>query len=472
MLGIFSFASGIGSHFVLGGLPLNDRLIEFQRVGERMLVLEKNSRFASPDGSTWEKAQNLTFGSSVWPTSRSRASTIRPRRWLVDFGQFPGERRFRLADGAGYSLSSTPGAPRVDPVRQGALADASVKDSAGTSIEALLTYSPNSRNQLLMEGVSDERYIPIKVHYSFSKLPEVPMQPRHADDRVGYFLTARKDFGNDEAENFWSRYVNRWRLEKKDPTATLSEPVKPITYYIDPTVPEKYRPWVKEGVEKWQKAFEAAGFKNAIRGRGRSVGFELGHPRTCATARSAGPSTTPSFGGVGALAPDPRTGEILDADILFEASMLQNYRNAYRRYSGPEEMAAEILPATRMAMGPQHVPMELRCNAQQGVADGGALMHAGLLADGSLPPGSPVPDAYMHDAVVWVTMHEVGHTLGLPTPSAAARRRRTTAQRQGLDRRARDVHVGDGVPDAQHLRSTAPSRATTTRPARAQATCG
>jgi len=102
------------------------------------------------------------------------------------------------------------------------------------------------------------------MHYSMVLLPEKPMQPRLFDERVGYFSTGRIDYSADEHRAPRVRYITRWRLEKKDPSAALSEPVKPITYDIDPATPKKWIPYLKAGVESWQPAFEAAGFKNAV----------------------------------------------------------------------------------------------------------------------------------------------------------------------------------------------------------------
>ena len=413
VLGIFSFARGIGSNFVLGGLPLNDRLLEFRRVGERILVMERNPRFVSPPGGPWEKARGLSYGESVLASLKIESVHDTTRAVLVEFGQFLVSDLSDLAERLGGALS-TPTGPRSIRFDKDRSALTSVKVfPENMEFEALLTYSPNSRTGLSLDGVPDERFIPITVHYSFSKLPDVPMQPRLADDRVGYFLTAKKDFGRDQAENFWVRFVNRWRLEKKDSNAALSEPVKPIVFYIDHTVPKEYRAWVKEGVEKWQKAFEAAGFRNAIVAKDAPEDSSWDAEDVRYSTLRWITSTQPSFGAIGPSRVDPRTGEILDADILFEASMLQSFRNAYRRYSGPDAIGAEVLPSTRMEQWPAHIPLERRCEAQQGVADGGALLHVALLMDGALAPGSPVPDSYMHDAVVWVTMHEVGHTLGL-----------------------------------------------------------
>ena len=102
------------------------------------------------------------------------------------------------------------------------------------------------------------------MHYSMVKLPEKPMMPRLFDERVGYFTIRQTDYGVDEQRAPQRTYITRWRLEKKDPNAVISEPVKPIVYYVDPATPTKWVSWIKKGIEDWQPAFEAAGFKNAI----------------------------------------------------------------------------------------------------------------------------------------------------------------------------------------------------------------
>ena len=327
---------------------------------------------------------------------------------LVDFAPFLVSDVTDLAEGLKGAIDKP---TRFDKERS---ALTSVKNfPENLEVEALLTYSPNDRTNLNLDGVPDERFIPITVHYSFSTLPAAPMTPRLADDRVGNFITVKKDFSHDDRESFWVRYVERWRLEKKDPSAAVSEPVKPIVFYLDRTIPKEYRPFVKEGVEKWQRAFEAAGFKNAI------IAKEAPDDSTWdaedvrySTIRWI-TSTTPSFGAIGPSRVDPRTGEILDADILFEASFIQSFRNGYRRFAGPEALASEIMPETRMQKWPNWVPLDQRCEAQMGAADGASLMHMALLMDGALDPGSPVPMEYLRQAIVWSTMHEVGHSLGL-----------------------------------------------------------
>ena len=410
VLGIFSLASGIGSNFLLGGLPLNDRLLEFHRSGDRVLVMEMNTSFEAPEGSPIAKARDLSYGNSVIASLKIESVNDSSKALLVDLAGFVVSDVSDLTERIRQSLPNNR-SMRFDKERS---AVSSVKNfPQNTEIEALLTYSPNDRQGYGLDGVSDDRYVPITVHYSFSKLPEKPMMPRYADDRVGYFLIAQKDFGRDDKEHFWVRYARRWRLEKKDPSAALSDPVTPITFYIDRTVPTAYRGYVKQGVEAWQKAFEAAGFTHAIVAKDPPDDPTWDPEDVRYSTIRWITSHQPSFGAIGPSRSDPRTGELLDADILFEASMIQNFRNAYRRYSGPDAMAQEVLPSTRTEAAPSWLPLEMRCAAQQGVADGGALLHLALLADGSLPPGSPVPEEYMGQAIVWVTMHEVGHTLGL-----------------------------------------------------------
>ena len=104
----------------------------------------------------------------------------------------------------------------------------------------------------------------IVLHYSMVKLPENPMMPRLFDERVGYFTVRQMDYGIDEQRAPHRTYITRYRLEKKNPGAALSEPVKPIVYYIDPATPTKWVSWIKRGIEDWQPAFETAGFSRAI----------------------------------------------------------------------------------------------------------------------------------------------------------------------------------------------------------------
>jgi hypothetical protein len=208
----------------------------------------------------------------------------------------------------------------------------------------------------------------VVMHYSMVQLPEKPMQPRLFDERVGYFTAQTTDYGLDVHKAKEIQYITRWRLEKKDPKAAISEPVKPIVYYIDPATPMKWRPWLKKGIEDWQPAFEAAGFTHAIVAKDPPAP-EQDPDWSPEDARYSVvrwlPSTTENA--VGPHIHDPRSGEILVADIQFYHNVMNLVRDWYFTQAGPNDPRAKTLP---------------------------------------------LPDDLMGRLLEYVVAHEVGHTLG------------------------------------------------------------
>ena len=210
----------------------------------------------------------------------------------------------------------------------------------------------------------------VLMSYSMVLLPEKPMQPRLHDERVGFFSLMQRDFGVDEHRAPERRYITRWRLEKKDPAAAVSEPVKPIVYYIDPATPAKWVPYIKRGVEDWQGAFEAAGFRTAIVARDAPAPAE--DPEwSPEDARYSVIRWLPSTieNAQGPHIRDPRSGEILESDILMYHNVMNLLTHWYFVQAGPLDPRAKTLP---------------------------------------------LPDPLMGELVRYVVAHEVGHTLGLP----------------------------------------------------------
>ena len=208
----------------------------------------------------------------------------------------------------------------------------------------------------------------VVMHYSMVLLPEKPMQARLFDERVGYFSTSKIDYSVDEHRAPQRRFITRWRLEKRDPNAALSEPVKPITYYIDPATPKKWVPYLKAGVESWQAAFEAAGFKNAVIAK-EAPTAEQDPDWSPEDARYSVIRWLPSTieNASGPHVHDPRSGEILETDIQFYHNVMNLARNWYFVQAGALDPRAQKLP---------------------------------------------LPDDLMGKLVQYVAAHEVGHTLG------------------------------------------------------------
>jgi hypothetical protein len=245
-----------------------------------------------------------------------------------------------------------------------------------TNIEAkvLMTYRPRGPAGaagplgLPQLGEPESGGITAMLHHSMIELPAQPMKPRRYDDRVGFFNVSFEDYGSPKQEVERVSYINRWRLEKKDPKAAVSEPKKPIVFYIGREVPAKWRPWLKKGIEAWQPAFEKAGFKNAILAKD-PPSLREDPDWDAEDARYSSIRWLPSTieNAMGPHVHDPRTGEILEADILFYHNILKLVRDWYFVQTSPNDPKAQSLP---------------------------------------------LPDDLMGELVAMVTSHEVGHTLG------------------------------------------------------------
>ncbi len=246
-----------------------------------------------------------------------------------------------------------------------------------TNIEAQATHTytrnptpaglPGPQNPFAAAGMSPGSAT-VVLHHSMVKLPENPMMPRLFDERVGYFSVSNLDFSRPEHRSQERRYITRWRLEKKDPNAAISEPVKPIVYYIDRATPAWLVPFTKRGVEKWQKAFEAAGFKNAIIAKMQPSEKEDPefHPEDARYSVIRWlPSTIENASGPHVN--DPRTGEILESDIQMYHNIMNLQRSWYFTQVGPLDPRAQKFP---------------------------------------------MPNDLMGELVEYVVAHEVGHTLG------------------------------------------------------------
>lgn len=409
----FEISQGVGAAGLFGGTMLDifeGAIVALERHGDRVFLVRRPHRYVAPEGSAVARAVDLSYTPSVLESARiesireDSAVVININDWILSDLSAVGER----VNGA-VSRPGQQGRATFD--RQRSYIESVKAFPDNLNLRARLTFRPSSPAPL--RTVPDSRYISLGIHYSFARLPERPMAPRAADDRVGFFITAHKDFSKDDGDAFFVRYVNRWRLEPKPGVAAsggLVEPAKPIVYYLDHNIPEQYRPYVKAGVEAWNRAYEAAGWKNAIRAELLPEGADPEDLRYPTIRWNT--SDQPGYGAIGPSIVDPRTGEILDADILIEANMVMGFKRDWRTKVSPGQAIEEMLTASPQELAFAEAGGEV-ASLGAALSAQGALLRALLAARGDIGPNDPVPMEYVGQAIKWVTMHEVGHTLGL-----------------------------------------------------------
>ncbi|CAL2083038.1 zinc-dependent metalloprotease [Tenacibaculum sp. 190524A05c] len=255
-------------------------------------------------------------------------------------------------------------------------------------------------------AIKDGRYVSIKVFHTFMSMPEDGYEVRFDDPRVGFFTTQVNDMTSTETINYRD-LVHRWKLVKKDPNAAVSEPVTPITWWIENSTPLEWRQTITEGVLAWNEAFEKAGFKNAmvVKVQPDDADWDAGDVRYNVLRWTSSPN--PPFGGYGPSFVNPRTGEILGADIMLEyvhftnRVRLDNIFSSISSFDNEEEARKHAF---------HNKDNHMYCSA-------GHLMHENTMFGKAVLAATGASDMEMEgmkkEAMKSLIMHEVGHTLGL-----------------------------------------------------------
>lgn len=444
-------SQGIGEAFVFGGLMLGQwsgtarpKMFEFRRVNNLVQLVAVNTEFIARDPKSPEgRAVAAGFSPSLIAATPV-ASAAHPERksvlidangiFLSDLLGLAGnlQRAFRQGyglDGRNTYFESVRNKP--DQVIFNVKAHFA---TANIAVPVPGMVPPGAPLPSVPTSVPDPRSLVLGVFYAIAKLPDEPMAPRAADGRVGYFTTGLSDFSNDLARSPKQRFINRWRLEKKDPTQAMSEPVKPITFWLDRNIPVKYRPAITRGILEWNKAFEKIGFKDAIVVKQQADDADFDTLDVGVASVRWMTNAQPAFGAIGPSQVDPRSGEILDADIGFESLSPRGVRALRSQVLGGKVMAegdwrslmqlppaelggadmsaSEHKLATLMASRRQSPSGEF-CDHAAFAAEQLSYAFDVLEARGEIDPDSPEADQFVSDYLVDTTMHEVGHTLGL-----------------------------------------------------------
>ncbi len=450
-------ASFLGEQFMLStsysgggfmtGFPLDERVVKWEILDKKLLLIEPNSGYVFNKSEEVNDVVRRTYPDRIRVAVPivTKSSGGDP---VIDLGPL------LKGDFAGISWMSMGRGGSINR----SLSKWTTKKSFELNVEIGVELAMSNTTPA---GSYDKKMI----HYSFWKLPAGDYKPRVADDRVGYFLTVNQDWSKpSNARDLFNRHIDRWHLVKQDTSLDLCEPKQPIIYYIEKTVPVRYRKAVRDGILEWNKAYEKVGFADAVQVRQQTETNEW---------KDLDPEDMRySFfrwivsGGSFAMGPhraNPFTGQIYDADIIFDDGMARVWEQQADRLLPSAIVAAklsdpvleEFLEAHPEFRRPTHdwetVKLgndddeKLRAAMRARLHDRG--IHTCDYMDGmkqqmavarSMLTGQPreVVDRFLYDIIKEVVMHEVGHTLGLRHNFKAStiysldeiRRRRTTGE--------------------------------------------
>jgi len=445
----------IARGLAMAGQPLNfgdEWILVFRRVGDTVQLLRRNIHYEAPKGTPLEKAVQQNYTDSVL-MALPIVSLAPDGSPLIDFSQI------FLSDFAELNLGE------FDRGRSSWHKIKTFPNNLELEIEA--TYKARGMMGMFRfgdDGLADSRGITLVIHYSLCKLPEPGYKPRFADHRVGHFLSATKDFGSSDPDSIFMRRLNRWRLEKADPKAKLSPPKKQLVWWIEDTVPHEYRPYVEEGILEWNKAFAKIGYRDAIGVRWQTERDEFDpEDINYCTFRWITTSSTFAMSGLRA---DPITGEMIDGDVIFDASWIRYLKSEYALlvgkpiptgaeaqdwvplaqgevissimaakhgyglpfpiqrptpvWEGPggQQMTSELVPAQ---WSPLQMQLNRRishgqysvCQCALGKAQELSMAVIALAAEGKAAPDEKLPEEFLGQTIKEIVMHEVGHSLGL-----------------------------------------------------------
>jgi len=354
--------------FSWAGMPVGDRVVRWERSGDKVLLRDvKYDIRADVD----DPIQLAVTATSVAPIIH----VFEVKAWGEDEAPVIEVSSFFTSDKPEFSAKESLGAEDLDGSRT-LMGEIKVfPGNVETRVLATYKLEPSEdegdgpRFPAAIERDPSQSGVTVVLHHSMVRLPDEPMKPRRYDERVGFFNIGFNDYGDSSDHEVKEvEYITRWRLEKKDPSAEISDPVQPIVWYVSREVPQKWRQACLDGIEDWQNAFEGAGFSNAIVGKLAPTEDEdpdWDPEDVRYTTIRWLPSAVPNA--FGPHVHDPRTGEILEADVRMFHNVIKLVRDWYFVQASPSDERAQELP---------------------------------------------MPEDLMAELVRFVVAHEVGHSLG------------------------------------------------------------
>ncbi len=308
---INSLATGIGSNDI--GLDRgqlgNERLVSFQKAGNKLLLIQPNLSFRAITTNNAEEnsireafAKSVIYGFKILETNDNK--------YLIDFTSFLMQDKHGVADRLKLAKQ---GVYKIDKTKSAIELNHTKSFPKNSEFEALLTFSGKPTGNLITSGVSpDPSLVSVVQHHSFIELPDSEYKPREFDPRSGALAISFMDYATPVEDEITKKYITRHRLEKIDPNLEYSEAKEPIIYYLDPGTPEPVRSALIEGASWWNEAYEAIGFKNAFQVK---ILPEDADPMDCRYNVIQWVHRSTRGWSYGASVVDPRTGEIIKGHV-------------------------------------------------------------------------------------------------------------------------------------------------------------
>ncbi len=394
---------------IVPGDPLQDLIFRLVPMGEdRLFMVVPNVAFRATTGSPAERSVKRAFPDAYLDTFKIEARQADRKSVLINVSDYFKNDVAQLAQGLSALGAGSHSLDR----------DKTMLARVKMFPENLCVETAYHFNRSAPRGMggpsgtlADARSFPLTVQFNLFPLKETGYRPRLADPRVGFFYTEAQDFSDDGKDDQTVRYVTRWNLEKKEPNAALSEPKKPIVFWVDNAVPTEYRDAVKEGLLMWNRAFEKAGLKDAVVVKQMPDDADFDHADMRFNVIRWSTTQNPPYGAVALPRVNPLTGEVINAGITIDAILARSGKLEKRRLVDPatkfDVMDQPMAPNKRARMA-----HPCRCELAGGAMDQSWF---GLTALNMLAPvaGSVDEKAYNHAFIRSIVAHEMGHVLGL-----------------------------------------------------------
>ncbi|MEE4174111.1 MAG: zinc-dependent metalloprotease [Xanthomonadales bacterium] len=381
-------------------------IIEFRRSFDTVQIVQKNTAFYFDPESPLSRAADANISDAILAVQKIAAEDEDGGRLLIEADPI-------FASEALVQVTPSPN-PDADPKTTFSVGKL---DESKTRVLNLRSYPQNTDIEVEYvfnnpqptvsgsDAVTDARNVAIRMMHSFIEVPENDFQPRRDDARIGFFTGQITDLTDNSVTPFRD-HINRWHLVKQDPSAAMSDPVEPITWWIENTTPLEWRDLIRDAALEWNRSFEKIGFSNAIEVKVQpdDADWDAGDIRYNVLRWTSSPN--PPFGGYGPSFTNPRTGQIIGADIMLEYSFLGRFLRARSKLQDPtagQDIAASL--AFDPVFG-EHV-----CTLGAGLQVN--TMFARAAADSLYGLDDELDQQLTHDTMHYLILHEMGHTLGM-----------------------------------------------------------